>query len=201
MRTTIAALIHTIAPYDTLEEQHKQATLCWINSGAPLYRIHKPATPPQHLVAYFAVFDPAQQQLLLVDHRQAELWLPTGGHIEPDEHPQTAVIREAREELGLRARFLLPNPLFLTVTQTVGHSAGHTDVSLWYVLHGDSQQALRYDHSEFLQVTWFPLKQLPYERSDPHLRRFVAKLQQFGATEPEKTPAPRRIRRSSSQLR
>lgn len=179
MRTTIASLIHTIAPYDTLEEQHKQATLRWINSGAPLYRNHKPATPPQHLVAYFVVFDPTRQQLLLVDHRQAELWLPPGGHVEPDEPPQATVLREAQEELGLHASFLIPNPLFLTVTQTVGHSAGHTDVSLWYVLAGDSQQTLHYDHDEFAQIAWFPLDKLPYKRADPHLQRFVAKLQKF----------------------
>lgn len=186
MRTTIANLVRTIKPYDALEEQHLHATLRWIESGAPIYRIHKPATPPQHLVAYFVVFDQVRQLLLLGDHRKAELWLPTGGHVEPNEHPQTTVIREAREELYIDANFLIPHPLFLTVTQTVGYTAGHTDVSLWYLLTSDSQQALRYDHGEFARIAWFPINNLPYERSDPHLQRFAAKLQQFSATELEK---------------
>jgi len=176
MRTAIAELVRSIHPYDALEKQHLADTLTWIESGAPLCRLQKPATPPQHLVAYFVLYDPATQQVLLVDHTQAGLWLPSGGHVEPDEHPQATVVREAREELQIAAVFMFPQPIFLTVTQTVGRSAGHIDVSLWYVLHGDSRQALRYDREEFEQIAWFPLDRLPLGRSDPHMARFATKL-------------------------
>jgi 8-oxo-dGTP diphosphatase len=176
MRTIIGELVPAIQPSDPLERAHVAATLAWINSGAPIYRVAKPALPPQHLVAYFALLDPVTNQLLLVDHKKAGLWLPGGGHVEPGEHPDATVQRELREELHIPARFLLPRPLFLTVTQTVGVTAGHTDVSLWYVLRGDSRQPLQYDHTEFLQIAWFPLDRLPLQRSDPHLERFAAKL-------------------------
>jgi 8-oxo-dGTP pyrophosphatase MutT (NUDIX family) len=132
--------------------------------------------PAQHLVAYFVLFDPSQQQILLVDHKKAGLWLPSGGHVEPDEPPQTTVQREALEELDIRASFLSPDPLFLTVTQTVGHGVKHTDVSLWYLLQGDCAQPLWFDIEEFHQIAWFRLDELPLERCDPHLARFVAKL-------------------------
>jgi len=176
MRTIIAELVRAIQPYDPLEQAQVTATLAWINSGAPLCRVAKPALPPQHLVAYFALLDPVTNQLLLVDHKKAGLWLPGGGHVEPGEHPDATVQRELWEELRIPAHFLLPHPLFLTVTQTVGATAGHTDVSLWYVLRGDSRQLLQYDHAEFLQVAWFSLDRLPLQRSDPHLGRFAAKL-------------------------
>jgi len=125
MRTIIAELVRTIQPSDPLERAHVAATLAWINSGAPIYRVAKPALPPQHLVAYFALLDPATNQLLLVDHKKAGLWLPGGGHVEPGEHPDATVQRELWEELRIPANFLLPRPLFLTVTQTVGVTAGH----------------------------------------------------------------------------
>jgi 8-oxo-dGTP diphosphatase len=176
MRTVIAEVVRSIRPYDSLEKQHLADTLTWIESGAPLCRMQKPATPPQHLVAYFILYDQTTQHVLLVDHTQAGLWLPSGGHVEPDEHPQATVLREAREELQIEAVFIFPQPIFLTVTQRVGRSAGHIDVSLWYVLRGDSRQTLQYDRDEFEQIAWFPLDRLPLRRSDPHMARFAAKL-------------------------
>ncbi len=176
MHETIRTLIQSLHPYDQLEAAQIAQTLTWLQSGVPLFRTQKPATPPQHLVAYFVVVDLAQRQILLGDHRDAGLWLPSGGHVEPDEHPQQTAIREAQEELGLVADFVWPEPIFLTVTDTQGHSAGHTDVSLWYVLHGKVSAALAYDVGEFHAVAWFAFDQLPLTRCEPHLARFVAKL-------------------------
>lgn len=176
MRSIIAEYIRAIQPYDELEQEHITATLGWIASGAPLFRIAKPDLPPQHLVSYFALVDAAAHKLLLVDHRKAGLWLPSGGHVEPDEDPAATVEREVLEELGIPAIFRFAAPLFLTVTQTVGTSAGHTDVSLWYVLRGDATTPLAFDAEEFYGVQWFAFETIPFDRADPHLRRFIAKL-------------------------
>lgn len=176
MRREIAEIVQAIQPYDALERAQLAGTIAWIDSGAPLCRVAKPATPPQHLVSYAAVFDPASDQLLLVDHRQSGLWLPSGGHVEPGEHPDATARRELWEELHMPAQFVFPRPLFLTVTQTVGVTAGHTDVSLWYVLQADSRAELWYDQAEFQRIAWFPLDAIPFERTDPHMGRFVAKL-------------------------
>jgi len=40
-------------------------------------------------------------KVLLVDHKKLGKWLPIGGHIEPKETPDQAMIREAKEEAGL----------------------------------------------------------------------------------------------------
>ena len=176
VRAVIDTVVQSIRPYDALEQHHIDLTRAWIASGAQLYRLSKPATPPQHLVPYCSLYDSATRQLLLVDHVNAGLWLPCGGHVEPAEDPRATAMRELREELGLEARLLFPHPIFLTVTQTVGTSAGHTDVSLWYVMYGDCEQPLCYDHAEFNQVAWFALDNLPLQRTDPHLIRFAQKL-------------------------
>ncbi len=176
MRDNIARIVAAIEPVDDLEREHRDSTIEWISSGAPIFRTKKPDVPPKHLVSYFALVDEQRGKLLLVDHKLAGLWLPSGGHVEPDEDPTATVVRELAEELGLAADFVSAGPLFITVTRTAGEDGGHTDVSLWYLIRGDSLRAIEFDRSEFHGVRWFGLNEIPFERSDPHMRRFVEKL-------------------------
>src|ERR1700722_8431170 len=176
MRDRIAEIVAAIEPLDELEREHRESTLQWIRSGAPIFRTMKPDVPPKHLVSYFALVDDRWGKLLLVDHKLAGLWLPSGGHVEPGEDPGVTVVRELTEELSLAADFMQPGPLFITVTQTVGGDGGHTDVSLWYLLRGDSTRAIEFDRGEFHGVRWFGSDEIPFERADPHMRRFVEKL-------------------------
>jgi 8-oxo-dGTP diphosphatase len=175
VRDRIAEIVAAIEPLDELEREHRDSTLEWIRSGAPIFRVMKPDVPPKHLVSYFVLVDDRRGKVLLVDHKIAGLWLPSGGHIEPGEDPRATVVREIAEELGLAADFMQPNPLFITVTRTLGHG-DHTDVSLWYLLRGDSSRAIEFDRGEFHGVRWFGFEEIPFERSDPHMRRFVEKL-------------------------
>lgn len=174
MRPQIHAELAAITPLDDLERAHLADATAWVASGAELCRTAKPATPPKHLVSYFVVV--SDSQVLLVDHRNARLWLPTGGHVEPGEHPRDTVRRELREELGWAPTQPIDAPLMLTIATTVGHTAGHTDVSLWYVLRGDPARPIAYDQQEFHAVRWFPVHQVPLPRSDPHMARFLHKL-------------------------
>lgn len=175
-RDRVLECVSSIKPVDALEDQHVQETIIWIQGGAPLFRIEKPAIPERHLVSYFVLYDEEAQKILLVDHIKAGLWLPSGGHVEIDEDPRQTVVRECHEELGVEADFFQDDPLFLTITKTVGMTAGHTDVSLWYVLRGDHQKSYAYDASEFKGIRWFDFDQIPFDLADPHLSRFLEKL-------------------------
>src|SRR5580700_10463024 len=130
MRDKIAEIVAAIDPLDELEREHRDSTIEWIRSGAPIFRTMKQDVPPIHLVSYFALVDDRRGKVLLVDHKLAGLWLPSGGHVEPDEDPRATVVRELAEELGLAAEFVRDGPLFITVTRTVGADGGHMDVSL-----------------------------------------------------------------------
>ena len=174
MRSAIRQEVELIRPLDDLEHQTKRDVLAWIDSGVELCRLEKPATPPQHLISYFVVTD--GDHVLLVDHINAELWLPTGGHVDPGEHPRDTALREAKEELSLDGEFLREGPIFVTITETVGKTAGHTDVSLWYVLRGDRNMSLVYDTSEFHDAKWYHRNYVPLERTDKHMSRFLQKL-------------------------
>jgi 8-oxo-dGTP diphosphatase len=176
IREEILTTIASIIPFDNAEKEHLNFVKDWIASGAEIFRIEKPNKPDIHLVSYFIVIDPETNELLLVDHKKAELWLPPGGHVELNEHPKETVKREIKEELGIDAEFMFEDPLFLTVTNTVGHVARHTDVSLWYVLRGNKETPLTFDLDEFHQIQWFQQKEIPYERTDPHMKRFVDKV-------------------------
>ena len=174
MRNVVHEEVASIEPFDEIERAHLRDALAWIDSGAELCRVQKPATPPKHLVSYFALVD--HDHVLLVDHKNAQLWLPSGGHVEPGEHPRATVARELREELGIELADDPGAPLMLTVTETVGITAGHTDVSLWYVVRGDRGASLSFDTEEFHSVRWFRFDEAPLSRSDPHLARFLGKL-------------------------
>jgi 8-oxo-dGTP diphosphatase len=173
----IHAIVSQIKPFDTLERNHIEDTLAWIESGAPLFRIEKPDVPNKHLCSYFVLLDESVSKVLLVDHKKSLLCLPPGGHVDADEDPKERARRECLEELRIQADFWCDSPLFLTSTVTVGLTAGHIDVSLWYVLKGNHHHTYTFDPQEFNGVRWFGFDEIPYERSDPHMRRFMNKLQ------------------------
>ncbi len=68
-------------------------------SGAP-NRVHR------HFTA--SAFVTAHQRVLLLLHATKALWLPPGGHVELDENPAAAAVREVREETGLAVRITSP---------------------------------------------------------------------------------------------
>lgn len=176
IRSTINDLVSSLVSFDPLEEEHIDFVKRWIASGAEIFRVGKPDKPNIHLVSYFAVMDQNTNQLLLVDHKKSGLWLPPGGHVEINEHPKETVKREVKEELGIEADFLFEEPLFLTVQNTVGNTALHTDVSLWYVLKVNKNDYLKYDTSEFHKIQWFNRQDIPFEKAEPNLKRFVDKV-------------------------
>ena len=51
-----------------------------------------------------AVFVVWEGKVLLHRHRKLGMWLPPGGHIEENELPDEAAVREVLEEVGCRAR-------------------------------------------------------------------------------------------------
>lgn len=57
-----------------------------------------------------AVFIVQDRKVLLVHHRKLDKWLPVGGHIELEEDPEAAALREAREETGFEIELVGDRP-------------------------------------------------------------------------------------------
>src|SRR5580698_3981938 len=57
-----------------------------------------------------AIFVVHAARVLIIHHRKLDKWLPLGGHIELDEEPEQAALREAKEESGLDVELLGERP-------------------------------------------------------------------------------------------
>jgi 8-oxo-dGTP pyrophosphatase MutT (NUDIX family) len=108
---------------------------------------HPPVAPGEVLrhftVAVFVVHDGS---VLLHFHRKLGKWLPPGGHIEDDELPDAAAVREVQEETGVRARLVgerglpLDAPRQLVIPagiQVETIYAGHEHIDLVYFAAAD----------------------------------------------------------------
>jgi ADP-ribose pyrophosphatase YjhB (NUDIX family) len=62
-----------------------------------------PTEPPLELSRDFTVatFVVRRGAVLLLWHRKLQMWLPPGGHVEPNELPDEAAVREVAEEAGI----------------------------------------------------------------------------------------------------
>jgi 8-oxo-dGTP diphosphatase len=155
--------------------------LDWVASGAQLFRLRKPATPPQHLAVYAALLDEQTRSVMLVDHVKAHAWLAPGGHVDDGEDPRNTVVRELDEELRIAPPFhprFGNDPFFLTVAQTRGEHS-HTDVTLWFVFAADRSAEITPDPTEFSAIRWFGLDEpaaWAAEQFDPQMHRFISKL-------------------------
>ena len=175
-RSSIVATIRNIKPFDERERLHIQDTIEWINSGAEIFRIKKPDIPPKHLGTYFVVLNDACTEMLLVDHKKAQLWIPPGGHVDLNEHPTSTIKRECQEELGIEANFIFPEPIFLTQSRVGDVACTHVDVNIWYALRCSNKEMINFDPNEFNDVQWILLDELPFDKTDRDLKRFVRKL-------------------------
>jgi 8-oxo-dGTP pyrophosphatase MutT (NUDIX family) len=91
----VAALdIVTIAGYTIIDSPQAK----------PMAHIHEKI---DFTVAIFVVQD---RKVLLIHHRKLNKWLPLGGHIELDEDPEQAALREAEEESGLQVELIGERP-------------------------------------------------------------------------------------------
>lgn len=58
--------------------------------------------------ATVAVFIVCQQKTLLHWHAKHSMWLPLGGHVDPNESACEAAVREAKEEAGIEVELFHP---------------------------------------------------------------------------------------------
>ncbi len=118
------------------------------------------------VVAVYIVYD---NKVLLVNHKQLLKWFPLGGHIELNEDPEEALLREIKEECGLEVEMagtkqvfdetgtkpLLP-PLYLDIHDI---KAPHRHVGLIYFAQSKSSEAILAP-AEHNDIRWFNKEEL-----------------------------------------
>jgi len=103
-------------------------------------------------------------KVLLIHHKKLDLWLPLGGHIEENETPDQALLREIKEEVGIdveilnrsklplegNIRYNLATPFYVNV-----HSVGdHDHCCLFYVCKAINPEQLKIN-KELKNFDWF----------------------------------------------
>ncbi len=102
-------------------------------------------------VSAYIISDEPERRILLVYHRKFGKWMQPGGHIEPQENPVEALIREVQEETGLDIRSSLPKLTDLGEGVS-GLSAPDFLQQQLIAAHGDEPQHFHIDHAYALRV-------------------------------------------------
>jgi ADP-ribose pyrophosphatase YjhB (NUDIX family) len=99
----------------------------------------------RHFTASAVVFDD-EDRILLVHHNKIGLWLYPGGHVDPNESPAEAAVREVLEETGVHAA-VLGEPTF-------AHAAVRSHAAPWTVIEMDVTDSRdgQHRHIDFVYV-------------------------------------------------
>lgn len=105
-----------------------------------------------------------QNKILLIHHRKLDLWLPVGGHIDKNETPDQALLREIKEEIGMDVEILNKSnmPLVGNVKRNLAipfdvnvHSVGdHDHCCFFYVCRAINPEQLKIN-KELKNFEWF----------------------------------------------
>ena len=132
------------------------------------------------------------EQVLLIQHRKLGMWLYPGGHIEPDEDPVQAVLREVAEETGLACRIVtesrfghpgttvLPAPWVILVHDIPANDQApvHQHINMVYVLTpGGGQTTPRPE--EVTDCAWVPLVGVAGLLTPPEVPSLISKAAEY----------------------
>jgi 8-oxo-dGTP pyrophosphatase MutT (NUDIX family) len=148
---------------------------------------HPPIAPGEVLrhftVAVFVVY---AGRVLLHYHRKLGRWLPPGGHIEDNELPDDAALREVREETGVRARLVGEHGLPVQHPRQLVRPAGiqleniypgHEHIDLVYFAVPDAQATDSADVDPRLaerdRVAWYDPRDLAGLGVDDEIQAWV----------------------------
>jgi 8-oxo-dGTP diphosphatase len=139
----------------------------------------------RHLTASGIVLS-GDDRVLLVQHRELGWWLYPGGHIDANEDPVQAVLREVSEETGITCQIIaetrfshpaitvLASPFTICVQDVPASAchAPHQDIDLVYVLRpvgGDITPQVR----EVTGCAWVPLARVGGLDTPPELPSLI----------------------------
>lgn len=119
-------------------------------------------------------------KVLLHKHKKYNTWFPVGGHLEPDELPHEAAIREAKEETGLDITLVktenvpsfnigrvdrLPAPFCLY------HEGDVDEQFLDFIYIGETEQTeFSPMISESKELHWFSMEELESKNIKVHIK-------------------------------
>lgn len=120
------------------------------------------------------VTDSSPKKVLLGLHKKLGVWLPPGGHIEPNETPVDAAIRETMEETGIDIssylssepiddrviRYPVPSYFFEEHIPAHGTASDHKHLDFVFVIYGIREVAYTRNKKEMDEMRWFTKEEI-----------------------------------------
>ena len=134
----------------------------------------------RHFCASAFVIDPYTKKILLIKHKKNKRWTQPGGHIEDDETPEEAALREVYEETGLRVRLLgerfpreddFIRPLGIQKNRrTMADGEMHMHVDIIYAAVPNDDSEIQLNKSEGDDLAWCSRYELDYINCFPDIK-------------------------------
>jgi 8-oxo-dGTP pyrophosphatase MutT (NUDIX family) len=162
----LLAELDALSPLDDAERDDVAATRALLE--AVPHPLDEDAQPDHITVSGFVV---SSLGVVLHHHKHLAIWVQPGGHVDPDETPHRAVLREVLEETGLRAHHLFPARLVHVNLHDGPWGHRHFDCRWLLWAHA---VPLRPGPGESPDVGWFS-PDAALERCEPGLRAGLGK--------------------------
>ena len=177
-------------PADALEDEHHRAIVNLLTDAAHAFsRAH---FTPGHITASLFIIDDGGR-LLLHHHRRLGRWLQMGGHVEGEELPHEAALREGREESGLDDLVLLGGVLDVDV-HAIPAGKGepdHRHFDIRYAARTRTPERITMDGNESNDLRWVEFAAAEPLMNEAASSRVIAKLR--GIVEHDVHGAKRRL--------
>lgn len=164
-------------PFDELEARHHREIVNLLTAGGDSFsRGH---FQPGHITASLFIVDESMERLLLHHHRRLNRWLQMGGHVEGDENPAEAALREGREESGLSDLELVVDGIFDLDVHRIPAAKGepeHRHFDVRYVARTRTPEAIAIDCNESNALAWVPLSEAEARMNEAASSRVIAKI-------------------------
>jgi len=140
-----------------------------------------------HFTATGIVFNSAKQ-ILMIYHNKLQVWLPPGGHIEENELPDDAVIREIFEETGIKAEIIsnkqeltinddnckgLKRP-FTVLLENIECDWSHNHIDMIYICTAINEE-LNIQKTEVSDIGWFSIGQIDELKTYKNVKLIIKK--------------------------
>lgn len=145
----------------------------------------------EHIDFTVQLFIVYEDKVLLRLHEKFDEWLGVGGHIELDEDPIQAALREAREEVGLQVAIpgapaqrgddwtSLPPPAFMNRHRI---SDTHEHIGMEYFALATTDVLIIPDTHEKAECRWCTRQDLDAMNLEPHIKEYaLAALDTLGS--------------------
>ena len=161
---------------DAAEAEHRRAMLALLERADDAFsRRH---FVPGHFTASCYVVDDGGR-LLLHHHKRLDRWLQMGGHVEGEESPELAALREGREESGLHDLVRLTDGIFDLDIHPIPAAKGepdHAHFDIRYLARTASPEAAIADRAESNELAWVTLDRAAQLMPGPESARVLGKI-------------------------